>query len=163
MDLPGHVARLIQPTVESMGFDIVRVRISGRQRPRLQVIAERRDGKAIMVDDCAAISRAISALLDVEDPIHGSYILEVSSPGIDRPLVRREDYQRFTGYEARIEMSCSIGNRRKFKGRLLGIEGDTVRIRVDGRSVDLPYGDILRAKLLLTDDLLAAAKGSQKQ
>jgi len=163
MDLPGHITRLIQPTVESMGFDIVRVRISGRQRRRLQVIAERQDGKAIMVDDCADISRAISALLDVEEPIHGSYILEVSSPGIDRPLVRREDYQRFTGYEARIETSCSIGNRRKFKGRLLGIEGDTVRIGVDGISVDLPYGDILRAKLMLTDDLLAAAKESQKQ
>lgn len=163
MDLPGHITRLIQPTVESMGFDIVRVRISGRQRRRLQVIAERQDGKAIMVDDCADISRAISALLDVEEPIHGSYTLEVSSPGIDRPLVRREDYQRFTGYEARIETSCSIGNRRKFKGRLLGIEGDTVRIGVDGRSVDLPYGDILRAKLMLTDDLLAAAKESQKQ
>ena len=163
MDLPGHITRLIQPTVESMGFDILRVRISGRQRRRLQVIAERQDGKAIMVDDCADISRAISALLDVEDPIHGSYILEVSSPGVDRPLVKRKDYQRFTGYEVRIEMSCLISNRKKFKGRLLGIEGDTVRIKVDGRSVDLPHGDILRAKLLLTDDLLAASKGNLDQ
>ena len=163
MDLPGQVARIIRPTVESMGFDIVQVQISGRQRLRLQILAERQDGKAIVVDDCATISRAISALLDVEDPIHDSYILEVSSPGVDRPLVKHEDYQRFSGYEARIEMSCLIGNRKKFKGRFLGIEGDTVRIRVDGKSVDLPYRDIFRAKLMLTDDLLAASKGSLEQ
>jgi len=111
-----------------------------------------------LVDDCAAVSREISAVLDVENPIEGAFTLEVSSPGIDRPLVRLDDFGRFAGFEAKVEMVRSIGGRRRFKGRLLGTEGQMVRIEVDGDTMDLAYPDIHRAKLILTDELLAAAK-----
>jgi len=158
LDLAHRIETLIQPTVEAMGFDLVRVQIGGRQRVRLQVMAERIDRRSMTVDDCAGLSRALSALLDVEDPIRGTYTLEVSSPGIDRPLVRLADFDRFAGFEARVELGRPIEGRRRFRGRLLGTVGDTVRIRVDdGTDVDLPHADIQRAKLVLTDDLLAAS------
>ena len=158
MDLGGRIERLITPTVEALGFTVVRVQISGRQRPRLQVMAERRDGKAMMVDDCARISRAIAAVLEVEDPIAGAFTLEVSSPGIDRPLVRLGDFERFAGFEAKVETNRPVGGRRRFRGRLVGVAGQVVRIQVEGTTVDLPYADIGRAKLLLTDELLAASE-----
>lgn len=158
MDLPGRIEELITPTVEGMGFSVVRVQLSGQQRLRLQVMAERHDGQAMLVDDCAALSRAISAVLDVEDPVPGAYTLEVSSPGIDRPLVRLDDFERFAGYEARVETARPIDGRRRFKGRLLGVTGDMVCLRIEGVAVELPYLDIRRAKLILTDELLAAAE-----
>ena len=161
MDLPRRVERLIAPTVEAMGFDIVRVQLLGQQRVRLQVMAERRDGEMMLVDDCASISRAIAAILDVEDPISEAYTLEVSSPGIDRPLVRLGDFERFAGFEARVETDRLIGGRRRFKGRLLGIEGETVRIQIAQDVVELPFQDIHRAKLVLTDDLIAATEKQQ--
>lgn len=163
MDLPARVERLIVPTVEAMGYEIVRVQLTGKESPVLQVMAERRDGKAMVVDDCAAISRAISAVLDVEDPVSGAYTLEVSSPGIDRPLVRLGDYERFSGFDVRIETDRPIEGRKRFKGRLLGVHGDTVRVEMEKGPVDLPYGDIRRAKLIMTDELLVAAKESQDQ
>ncbi len=163
MDLRGRIERLITPTVEALGFTVVRVQISGRQRPRLQVMAERRDGKAMMVDDCADISRAIAAVLEVEDPIAGAFTLEVSSPGIDRPLVRLGDFERFAGFEARVETNRPVGGRRRFRGRLVGVAGQVVRIQVAGATVDLPYADIGRAKLLLTDELLAASEKRKGQ
>lgn len=155
MDLAGRVEVLIGPTVEAMGYSLVRVQILGRSRPRLQIMAERTDGEAMLVDDCAALSRAVSAVLDVDDPIQGAYTLEVSSPGIDRPLVRLADFDRFSGFEAKIEMVLAINGRRRFQGRLLGTDGETVRLRMDDAEVLLPYADIRRAKLVLTDDLLA--------
>jgi ribosome maturation factor RimP len=158
MDLPGRIEELITPTVEGMGFSVVRVQLSGQQRVRLQVMAERHDGQAMLVDDCAALSRAISAVLDVEDPVPGAYILEVSSPGIDRPLVRLDDFERFAGFEARVETVRLFDGRRRFKGRLLGVTGQMVRLRVEGVAVELPFLDIRRAKLILTDELLAAAE-----
>jgi ribosome maturation factor RimP len=121
-------------------------------------MAECRDGKAMMVDDCADISRAIAAVLEVEDPIAGAFTLEVSSPGIDRPLVRLGDFERFAGFEARVETNRPVGGRRRFRGRLVGVAGQVVRIQVEGTTVDLPYADIGRAKLLLTDELLAASE-----
>ena len=156
MDQPGRIERMITPTVEDLGFRLVRVLLSGSGKPRLQVMAERRDGKAMGVDDCAGISREISAVLDVEDPFDGAYTLEVSSPGIDRPLVTSQDFERFAGFEAKVETGRLIGGRKRFRGRLIGLRDGNVRIMVDGATLDLPYPDIQRAKLVLTDDLLAA-------
>ena len=110
------------------------------------------------VEDCADISRSISALLDVADPIAGAYTLEVSSPGIDRPLVRPEDYDRFAGFEARIELSAPLDGRKRFRGRLLGRAEEYVRLVGEAGEVRLPLAGIARAKLVLTDDLLALAR-----
>jgi ribosome maturation factor RimP len=153
----NEVMRIIEPALEAMGYRLVRVMLTGTRRPTLQVMAERQNEAAMTVEDCAEISRAISALLDVADPIAGSYLLEVSSPGLDRPLVRPEDYDRFAGYAAKIELNQPIGGRRRFRGRLLGRDGDDVRLVGDAGELRLPLGAIGRAKLLLTDDLLAPA------
>jgi ribosome maturation factor RimP len=156
MELADRISEMVRPTVEGLGYSLVRVQVLGRQRLRLQVMAERMDGRPMMVDDCASLSRSISAILDVEDPISTTYTLEVSSPGIDRPLVKLADYDRFAGFEARIELVRLVGGRRRFCGRLLGATGETIRLNVDGAEVELHYVDIQRAKLVLTQDLLAA-------
>jgi len=156
MDLPDRIEQMVAPTVEAMGFRVVRVQLMGKDSLRLQVMVERQDEQPIQVDDCAHVSRAISAVLDVEDPIAGAYTLEVSSPGIDRPLVRLGDFQRFVGFEARVETARPIDGRRRFRGRLLGVAGDAVRMTVEGAEMALPYRDIERAKLVLTDELVTA-------
>jgi ribosome maturation factor RimP len=158
-----RIATLIEPSLDAMGYRLVRVQMSGGRRPTLQIMAERRDDAAMTVDDCADISRSVSAILDVADPIPGEYSLEVSSPGIDRPLVKREDFARFAGYEARIELNEPIeGGRKRFRGKLLGIEGDEIRMTVeDGGEVAFPFAAVHRAKLVLTDELLAAAQKQQ--
>ena len=154
-----HVAGIIEPSLDAMGYRLVRIMVTGGlHRPTLQVMAERRDDAPMTVDDCADISRSISALLDVADPIAGAYVLEVSSPGIDRPLVRPEDYDRFCGFEARIELSKPHDGRKRFRGRLLGREADDVRLVGDDGEVRLPLAAIARAKLILTDELLALAQ-----
>ncbi len=158
MDLSYRVQQLIEPSVGDLGFDIVRVQITGKEKLLVQIMVEHKDGQGMTVDDCATVSRAVSALLEVENPIRVSYTLEVSSPGLDRPLVRIGDFKRFQGLQAKIEINRPLDGRRRFKGRLLGVEGDNVRILVDGVEVDLPHPDIHRAKLLMTDDLIAAAK-----
>lgn len=163
MELTDRIEHLIAPTVEGMGFDIVRVQLSGKQQLRLQVMAERKDGKAMIVDDCADLSRAISAVLDVEDPISGAYTLEVSSPGIDRPLVKRRDFERYAGFEARIELRAPVDGRRRFKGRILGLDGDTVRVSFEGREIGLPFDGIAKAKLIITEDLLGASEELKQQ
>jgi ribosome maturation factor RimP len=134
------------------------VQLTGGKRRTLQVMAERRDGRPMTVDDCAEISRNVSAILDVEDPISGAYTLEVSSPGIDRPLLRPRDYERFSGHQAKIELLEPVDGRRRFRGRILGRDGDTVRLEVDDDIVELPIARIARAKLVLTDELLAASQ-----
>lgn len=157
-----HLYEMLEPAVRAMGYELVRVRLSGaRARPVLQVMAERPDG-TMDVEDCAALSRAVSALLDVEDPIQGEYELEVSSPGIDRPLVRPGDFKRFAGYEARIELVRPRDGRRRFKGLLKGVEGETVLLEVSGQGPEpvierLGLSEIAEAKLLLTDDLIRAS------
>lgn len=153
---------MISPSIEAMGYRIVRVAFTGGRRPTLQIMAERLDDAAMSVDDCADISRNISAILDVADPIESEYTLEVSSPGIDRPLVVREDYVRFAGYEAKIETARPVDGRKRFRGRLLGADESAVRLVLDGEGeVKVPLGDILKAKLVLTDELLEAARKSQ--
>lgn len=162
MSATKAVEDIIRPAVEDLGFEIVRVQISGDQRPRLQVMAEPVEARDMNVEDCATISRAISAVLDVEDPIASAYTLEVSSPGIDRPLTRQKDFDRWQGFEAKVEMTNLINGRKKFSGKLLQRAGeDTIRIEVDGEAYDLPFNDINRAKLMLTDELIEAATGEQ--
>jgi ribosome maturation factor RimP len=156
------VTDLIEPTLGDMGFEVVRVLLTGGQRPILQVMAERIDRKAITVEQCAEISHTVSALLDVADPIPGAYRLEVTSPGIDRPLTRRADYERFAGFEARLETVAPIDDRRRFRGRLLGLSGDDVRIRLAEGERTIPLAAIKKAKLVLTDELLAAAQAEQR-
>ena len=158
MDLPGRIETLIAPTIEAMGFAIVRVHVSGGNKPNLQVMAERKDGEAMVVGDCAAISRAVSAILDAEDPIASAYTLEVSSPGIDRPLVRLADFERFTGRQAKVRTARPIDGRKRFQGRLLGVTGDAVRLEDGDAAVYLPYPDIERATLVITEDLPVSSK-----
>ena len=153
----GKIEAIIAPSLEAMGHRIVRVAVTGGRRATLQIMAERADGAAMTVEDCADISRTVSALLDVADPIDTAYVLEVSSPGIDRPLVKREDFTRFAGHEARVELNAPLDGRKRFRGRLEGIDGNDVRLVVDGAPVAVPFPVIARAKLVLTDELLAAA------
>ena len=157
MDPIRRVEKMIEPTLADMGFELVRVQIFGSKRPTLQIMADRADGSPMTVENCAEISHAVSALLEVEDPIRDAYTLEVSSPGIDRPLVRPRDYERFAGYVARIETHGLIDGQRRFQGRILGIADGIVRLDTKGGEVELPIGDIQNAKLVLTDELLAAA------
>lgn len=154
----ARIEALIGPSLEAMGYRVVRIAVTGGHRATLQVMAERSDERAMGVADCTEISHTVSALLDVADPIADSYVLEVSSPGIDRPLVRREDYERFTGFEAKLELASPIEGRRRFRGRLMGVAGDSVRLDLGPDVVELPLAGIARAKLVLTDDLLAAGE-----
>ncbi len=147
---------MIAPSLEAMGYDIVRVLLAGKQRLRLQILVERRDGAGIGVDDCVSVSRAVAAILDVEDPISGSYELEVSSPGIDRPLTRLSDFARFVGHAARIEAAFPIDGRRRWTGRILGLDGEEVQLEFGDGKISVPYTAIARAKLVLNDELIAA-------
>jgi ribosome maturation factor RimP len=158
VDRIRQVTELIEPTLRDMGFDLVRVMMSGGQRPTLQIMVERGDYAPPTLDDCAEVSHAVSALLDVADPLPGAYRLEVTSPGLDRPLVRRADYERFAGFEARLETELPIEGRRRFRGRLLGLAGDQVRLALPEGEQLIPLDAIKKAKLVLTDDLLAAAQ-----
>src|SRR5205807_9351802 len=154
-----QIAAIIEPSLDAMGYRLVRVVLLSARQATLQIMAERRDEAAMTVDDCADISRSVSVLLDVADPIASAYTLEVSSPGIDRPLVRPEDYDRFAGFEAKIELSQPVSGRKRFRGRLLGRAGDHVRLIAETGEVDVPLSAIARAKLILTDDLIAHAQG----
>ena len=162
--MDAHIRRIegiVTPSIEAMGFEVVRVMITGGQRPTLQIMADRSDGSMISVDDCAEISRTVSAVLDVEDPISGEYTLEVSSPGIDRPLTRLKDFERWAGFDARVDMAVPIDGRKRFGGRIKGIaEGERVLVELDDEAgvIDLPFEGISRAKLVLTDALLEASR-----
>ncbi|MSO65002.1 MAG: ribosome maturation factor RimP [Alphaproteobacteria bacterium] len=163
----ARIQELIAPTLESMGFALVRVRFTGGNRtPTLQVMVERResmeqgrpDDGGVSADDCAEISRTVSAFLDVEDPIPGTYHLEVSSPGIDRPLTRPGDFVRFSGFAARIELREPLDGRRRFAGRLLGASATVVQFADEQvGTVEVPIAAIHSAKLRLTDELIAAS------
>ena len=157
-----RIGGLIGDTVVAMGYDIVRVALlGGSSRTVLQIMIEPADGRGLTVEDCAAVSRAVSALLEETAPIGGAYSLEVTSPGIDRPLTRPKDFDRFAGYEARLETDKPVEGRKRFRGRLVGLEGDQVRIALPEGEFSLPFGEIRRAKLVLTDELLAAAAAGQ--
>ncbi len=148
-----RMAEIITPVIEDMGFELVRVRLMSGKSTTLQIMADKPDG-GIEVDDCAEISQAIGAVLDVEDPILDEYTLEVSSPGIDRPLTRLKDFEMFEGYEAKVETSEMIDGRRRFKGELAGVEEDEVLINVSEGTIGLKFDWLSDAKLVLTDDLI---------
>jgi ribosome maturation factor RimP len=150
------IEAMIAPSLQAMGYRVVRVAFTGGRRATLQIMAERIDDAAMTVEDCTEVRHTVSALLDVADPIAAPYMLEVSSPGIDRPLVRREDYERFAGFEAKIELNEPREGRKRFRGRLMGVEGDAAKLLVGEEAVLLPLAAVARAKLVLTDDLIAA-------
>ena len=148
-----RLAGIITPVIEDLGFELVRVRLLSGKTTTLQIMAERPTG-GIEVDQCAEISTAIGATLDVEDPIIDEYTLEVSSPGIDRPLTRLKDFATFEGYEAKIETTELIDGRRRFKGQLAGVEGNDVLINIEEGTVGLNFDWLSDAKLVLTDELI---------
>ena len=152
-----RLAGIVRPVVEDMGFDLVRLRLMGGKTPTLQIMAERPEG-GIEVDECAQISTAISAVLDVEDPIEDNYTLEVSSPGIDRPLTRLKDFERWEGYVAKLETDELIEGRKRFKGALEGTEGDEVLISIEDQgkpvTIGLKFDWLAEAKLVLSDELI---------
>lgn len=160
---PGVAARvsaIAGPVLQQLGYRLVRIRISGEAGCTVQIMAERPDG-TMLIDDCEAISRALSPVLDIADPIDRAYRLEISSPGIDRPLVRRSDFERYAGHLVKVEMAVAHQGRKRFRGLLAGVEGDKVRIRRDdapaGEETDvlLTMEDIGEARLVLTDELIA--------
>jgi len=153
--LEQRIEKIIEPAVQDLGFEVVRVQLSGNHNPRLQIMAEPIVGDNMTIDHCATISRTVSAILDVDDPIQGGYTLEVSSPGLDRPLVKLRDFKRFAGSDVRIETNETVDGRKRFRGRLSGVEGETITIEVDGEDMSIPYSLVHRAKLLVTNDMLA--------
>jgi ribosome maturation factor RimP len=155
--LEARIAEIVTPTLEGMGYELVRVQISGRERPTVQIMADRADGAPIGVDDCEAISRALGAVIDVADPMPGEWVLEISSPGIDRPLTRRKDWNRFAGHLARAELTEPLDGRKRFSGIVLGADVEYGRLRLDdGSEVALPLDRLRRARLVLTDALIEA-------
>jgi ribosome maturation factor RimP len=160
--LAARIAAIVEPVLEQLNFRLVRVRISGLAGCTVQIMAERADG-SMMIEDCELVSRALSPVLDVEDPIERAYRLEISSPGIDRPLVRRSDFERFAGNVIKVEMAVAIDGRRRFRGTLVGTDGDKARVHRDdiaaGENPDilLPIEEMAEARLVLTDELVAQA------
>ena len=155
--LEGKLSAIIGPRLDSMGFELVQVAVLGRERQTVQIMADRRDGTQISVEDCERISHDVSAAIDVDDPIPGAWTLEVSSAGIDRPLTRVKDWNRFAGHLARVETFVSQDGRKRFAGVVLGADATAARIRLDdGLEVVFRHPDIRRAKLVLTDALIEA-------
>jgi ribosome maturation factor RimP len=158
--LAARVSAVAGPVLEGMGYRLVRIRISGEAGCTVQIMAERPDG-TMLIEDCEAVSRALSPVLDVADPIDRAYRLEISSPGIDRPLVRRSDFERHAGHLVKVEMAVAAHGRKRFRGTIAGVEGECVRIRRDDARADneaevlLAMEDIAEARLVLTDELVA--------
>jgi ribosome maturation factor RimP len=168
--IAARVAAIAEPVLVGIGYRLVRVKISGLDGCTVQIMAERPDG-TMAVEDCEAVSRALSPVLDVADPIDRAYRLEISSPGMDRPLVRRADFERYAGHQLKVEMTAAIEGRRRFRGLLLGVEGEAARIRRDDAAageadeVLLPVEEMAEAKLVLTDALIAESlrRGKEQQ
>lgn len=166
--LAARVAAVAEPVLGGMGYRLVRVRVTGEAGCTVQIMAERPDG-TMLIDDCEAVSRALSPVMDVEDPIERAYRLEISSPGIDRPLVRRTDFERAKGHLVKVEMTVMHEGRKRFKGTIEGVEGDGVRIARDDAKADeetsvlLRMEDIAEARLVLTDALVAESLRKGKQ
>ena len=157
-ELESGIERLVAPALDALGYDVVRVKMTSQSPRTLQIMAERHDRVAMTVDHCGEISRVASTLLDVEDPIGSAYSLEVSSPGIDRPLVSEGDFERFAGHVVKIETGRPCDGRKRFRGELLGFGDGEVRIAIDGEVFAVPHAAIVAAKLVLTDELIAASE-----
>jgi ribosome maturation factor RimP len=149
-----RVIALIEPTAEGLGYRLVRVRLMGNRRKRLQIMAERVSDGQMSVEDCSRLSRAVSSALDLEDPIQDEYDLEVSSPGIDRPLMRIEDFERFKGHVAKLETAAMINGQRRFKGVIAGVEGDVIVLATEQGEARLQLSGLSDARLVLTDKLI---------
>lgn len=164
VEIENKIVQEITPSLTDMGYEVVRVALVGNEIKTVQIMAERLDRKEMMVEDCTKISRTVSALLDVLDPIAGRWTLEVSSPGIDRPLLKIADYERFLGHEAKIETLSDLNGRKRFKGILKQItkDGDVV-VDVEGADVSIAFDNIAKAKLILTDVLLKQHQNQTKQ
>src|SRR3954451_15091112 len=160
--LSARVAGIVEPVIEGLGYRLVRVRVSGSDGCTVQGMGESADG-TMTIEDCEICSRALSPVLDADDPVDRAYRLEVSSPGIDRPLVRQSDFERYAGNLVKIEMAVGVDGRKRFRGQLLGAEGNVARLQRDdapaGEAADilLPIEDMAEAKLVLTDALIAEA------
>jgi ribosome maturation factor RimP len=157
--LAARIAAIVEPTLAGLGYRLVRVKVSGRDGMTVQIMAERPDG-SFTIEDCEAASRTLSPVLDVEDPVPGGYRLEMSSPGIDRPLVRASDFARAAGHEAKIEMEVPVEGRKRFRGEIIGIDGDDAKLRFVGpdgepQTIQLAIGDMGDARLVLTEALVA--------
>ena len=164
MQLTDRIAETIEPALAAMGYEIVRVQLGGgRRSATLQIMCDRLDGQGLTLDDCAEISRLASAVLDVEDPIAGEYTLEVSSPGLDRPLTRPKDFDRFAGCEARIELSLPVDGRKRFRGVLRGLEGETVLLETGDGPCRLALPDIEKARLIPAGGPGAPGTGARGQ
>jgi ribosome maturation factor RimP len=165
--MPARVSAIVEPVLEQLGYRLVRVRVSNSEGCTVQIMAERPDG-SMTVEDCEDVSRALSPVLDVADPIDRAYRLEISSPGIDRPLVRKSDFDRYAGHLVKIEMEIPVNGRKRFRGTLAGTEGETAKLRRDdvaeGEEADvlLPIGEMGEAKLVLTDELVTEALRREK-
>ncbi|MEI9885486.1 MAG: ribosome maturation factor RimP [Rhizomicrobium sp.] len=158
----AHLEPIIEPAVEAAGFRLVRLRLMGGHTKTLQIMAERPDG-TMNVEDCALLSRALLDFIEKEDPLGGDFELEVSSPGIDRPLTRLADFARWAGHEAKLELHVSLDERKRFRGRLLGLDGQDVTIDCQGRRFSIPFKQIAEAKLVLTDALIAEDLKARKR
>jgi ribosome maturation factor RimP len=155
---------VVVPSAEAMGYRVVQINLKEANRSRvLQVLAERLSDGGMNIDDCEKLSKQLSAVLDVEDVVSGAYRLEISSPGIDRPLTRLRDYEDYKSFTAKIETHLPINGRRRFTGTLLGVAGEEITIQVDGQSHVLAFADIQAAKLVLTDELIKAHQQKYKQ
>jgi ribosome maturation factor RimP len=165
--LEARIAHIVGPVIAGLGYRLVRVKLSGANGATLQIMAERPDG-TMTIEDCERLSQDLSPVLDVEDPIDGAYHLEVSSPGIDRPLVRRVDFEKATGHLVKVETTRSIDGRKRFKGAVAAVDDDTLRLKVGGEGggppveIPVPLADIAEAKLTLTDDLVREALRKEK-
>jgi len=165
--LSARVAALAAPVLESLGFRLVRVRVSGSLGRTVQIMAERADG-SMSIEDCERASRALSPVFDAADPVDGAYRLELSSPGIDRPLVRRSDFERYAGHVMKVELNVALAGRKRFRGVLLGVAGEAARLKSEdtGEEALIPIDDMSEARLVLTDALIAESlrrgKAAQK-
>ena len=156
-----RLAAIVEPAIVDMGYELVRLRFMGGKTPRLQIMADTPD-RGIEVDDCAKISRAVGAVLDVEDPIDGEYALEVSSPGIDRPLTRLKDFAAFEGYEVKLQTAELISGRKNFRGTLRGVENNEVLVEIPEGTIGLDFEWLTEAKLVLTEALIAESLKAKK-
>ena len=161
MNLIETVIKTIEPALNDMGYELVRVTVQGKELQTLQIMAERTDRQEMGLDDCTKISRTASALLDVADPFPGKWVLEVSSPGIDRPLVKLADYERFKGEHAKIELNAEINGRRRFKGILKGVKDQNIVLEFEGSELELPFNQIQHAKLTLPEEIFNQTKGKK--
>ena len=163
MPIQHPLQNLLEPEITKLGYELVRILTIGQKNPTLQIMIDRLDGSNIVVEDCAKVSRKISEVLDEKDPIDGQYSLEVSSPGLDRPLTKIEHFQRFAGYEAKIETSVEVDGRKRFKGTLGKTDTDgLVHIEMNNTEYQIAFADINKAKLIITDELLAEAAEAQE-